>query len=91
MLGNIMEQILLEAMLRHVEERELIWKKLAFLHQRKVLPDLVAFYDDVTTSVDKGRAADIIYLHFSNTFDMVLHNFSPNWKYMNLIGGLFNG
>jgi len=32
----------------------------------------LAFYDDITAPMDKGRATDVIYRNFSMAFDMIL-------------------
>uniref|UniRef100_A0A8C3IGC8 Reverse transcriptase domain-containing protein n=1 Tax=Chrysemys picta bellii TaxID=8478 RepID=A0A8C3IGC8_CHRPI len=71
--GKIMEQFLKESIMKHLEERKVIRNSQhGFTKGKSCLTNLIAFYDEITGSVDVGKAVDI--LDFSKAFDTVSHS-----------------
>ncbi|CAM4596620.1 unnamed protein product [Lepidochelys kempii] len=70
-----MEQVLKESILKHLEEKNVIRNSQhGFTKSKSFLTNLIAFYDEITGSVDEGKAVDALFLEFSKTFDMVFHS-----------------
>ncbi|CAM4564408.1 unnamed protein product [Caretta caretta] len=73
--GKIMEQVLKESILKHLHERKVIRNSQhGFTKGRSCLTNLIAFYDEITGSVDEGKAVDVLFLDFSKAFDPVSHS-----------------
>uniref|UniRef100_A0A8C3F1V3 Reverse transcriptase domain-containing protein n=1 Tax=Chrysemys picta bellii TaxID=8478 RepID=A0A8C3F1V3_CHRPI len=73
--GKIMEQVLKESILKYFEERKVIRNSQhGFTRGKSCLTNLIAFYDEMTCSVDEGKAVDMLFLDFSKAFDTVSHS-----------------
>lgn len=61
----VREQILLEAVSRHVKEGKGFGRRhFQFTKSKSSLINLIAFYDEMTDCVDNGRAVNDIFLDF---------------------------
>ncbi|KAK4829490.1 hypothetical protein QYF61_004980 [Mycteria americana] len=73
--GKLMEQIILSAITRHIEDDQVIkHSQHGFRKGRSCLTNLISFYDKVTPLVGEGKAVDVVYLDFSKAFDTVSHS-----------------
>ncbi|CAM5131349.1 unnamed protein product [Natator depressus] len=73
--GKIMEQVLKESILKHLEKRKVIRNSQhGFTKSKSCLTNLIAFYDEINGSVDEGKVEDVLFLDLSKAFDTVSHS-----------------
>ncbi|CAM5158164.1 unnamed protein product [Eretmochelys imbricata] len=61
--------------LKHLEERKVIRNSQhGFTKGKSCLTNLIVFYDEITVSVDEGKAVDVLFLDFRRAFDTVSHS-----------------
>ena len=73
---KIVEQILLENMLRHMRHEQMIQDTQHGSNAILCMTYLVVFCDEVTASVDLGKETDVIYPDLCKAFDMAPHHIS---------------
>lgn len=72
--SKVKEQILLETVLRHMENKEVVGDcQHGFTKGKLSLRNLVAVYDWIIMLMDERRAMDVTYLDQCKAFDTVSH------------------
>ncbi|GAB0179635.1 mitochondrial enolase superfamily member 1 [Grus japonensis] len=73
--GKVMEQIILTAIMRHVQDNQVIRpSQHGFMKGRSCLTNLISSCDKVTHLADEGKAVDVVHLDFSKAFDTISHS-----------------
>jgi hypothetical protein len=71
---RLMEGILKDKIVTHLEKQGLIRAtQHGFMRGRSCTTNLLSFFEKMTAELDKGKAADVIYLDFAKAFDTVPH------------------
>uniref|UniRef100_K7EZJ1 Reverse transcriptase domain-containing protein n=1 Tax=Pelodiscus sinensis TaxID=13735 RepID=K7EZJ1_PELSI len=77
--GKIMEQIVKESICKHLEDNKGIGSsQQGFVKNKSCQTNLIAFFDRITSLVEKGEAVDVVYVDFSKALDTVSHDLLIN-------------
>lgn len=72
--GKLMERIIKEELVRHLENNNLILdSQHGFRNKKSCLTNLLEFSEKVAGIIDEGDPVDVVYLDFQKAFDKVPH------------------
>ncbi|GAB0179914.1 mitochondrial enolase superfamily member 1 [Grus japonensis] len=73
--GKIIEDIILSAIIRHIQDNQVIRpSQYGFMKGKVCLTNLIPFYDKMIHLVDEGKAVNVVYADFSKAFDTISHS-----------------
>ncbi|CAM5160171.1 unnamed protein product [Natator depressus] len=76
---ELMEQMIKKSTCKHLEDNQVISNSQhGFVKNKLCQTNLIAFFDRVTSLVDRGEEVDVVYLDFSKAFDTVSHDLLIN-------------
>lgn len=71
---KMLERIIKRRIIEHLAKNNIIGKSQhGFVNKRSCLTNLLEFFEEVYTNLDKGKAVDVVYLDFAKAFDKVPH------------------
>ena len=72
--SRIMEGIIKEVMVKHLEDNEILSpSQHGFRRNKSCLTNLLEYWNQVTEALDRGHPVDIVFFDFSKAFDLVPH------------------
>lgn len=73
--GKAMEQLILDTLSKYIKDKNVTGSSQhTSMKGKSHLTNLLAFCDELTGVVDKGRAVNVLSLNFAMAFDTVSHN-----------------
>lgn len=74
-LGNLMKQMILETLFKHIKDKNLIRRhQHGFMKGKSYFNNLRTVYDEMTSLVGEEREVDTVSLDINKAFDTVFHN-----------------
>ena len=73
-ISKLLESIVKDSLVKHLDKNTLIRNSQhGFTSGKSCLSNLLEFFEEVTKTLDKGEAVDLVYLDFAKAFDKVPH------------------